>query len=147
MNFADQLLRINRGKGNKERIVPISTRACEWLALYISKIRTKVSHIGSGGTLFLANNGKRYNANKLSEMAGRYVKLSGFKRAGACHLFRHATATTMLDNGADIRHVQEMLGHADISTTQIYTHVSRSKLTEVYNKSHPSALSGSNIFH
>ncbi|MCP4984800.1 MAG: tyrosine-type recombinase/integrase [Colwellia sp.] len=141
-----KLLRINRGKGNKERIIPISRRACEWLALYISKIRPMISFIGSGSTLFLANNGKRYTPNKLSEMASRYVKLSGIKRAGACHLFRHATATTMLDNGAELRHVQEMLGHADISTTQIYTHVSRAKLTEVYNKSHPSALDDNSIF-
>ncbi len=64
-------------------------------------------------------------------MVSRYVMLAGIKRAGSCYLFRHATATTMLDNGADLRHVQEMLGHADISTTQIYTHVFRSKLAEV----------------
>lgn len=79
-------------------------------------------------------------------MVGRYVKLSGMKRGGACHLFRHATATIMLDNGAELRHVQEMLGHADISTTQIYTHVSRIKLGEVYNKSHPSALSNERLY-
>ena len=79
----------------------------------------------------MANNGKRFKPNKLSDMVYRYVMLAGIKRAGSCYLFHHATATTMLDNGADLRHVQEMLGHADISTTQIYTHVSRSKLAEV----------------
>ena len=105
-----------------------------------------LSFVGFGSALFLANNGKRYSANKLSEMTGHYVKLSGFKRGGACHLFRHVTATTMLDNGVELRYVQEMLGHADISTTQIYTHVSRSKLTEVYNKSHPSPLSDDRLF-
>lgn len=72
-------------------------------------------------------------------MVARYVKLAGHKRAGACHLFRHATATIMLDNGAELRHVQEMLRHANISTTQIYTHVSRSVLTSTYQRSHPSA--------
>jgi len=79
-------------------------------------------------------------------MAASYVKSARLKRGGACNLFRHATATIMLDNGAELRHVQEMLGHADISTTQIYTHVSRTKLTEVYNKSHPSALSTNSLF-
>lgn len=79
-------------------------------------------------------------------MVSKYVKEAGLKRAGSCHLFRHATATEMLNNGAGLRDVQEMLGHADISTTQIYTHVSRQKLTDVYNKSHPSALDDSSIF-
>jgi integrase/recombinase XerD len=82
----------------------------------------------------LANHCKQYKPSKLSEMAGRYVRFSGMKRGGACHLFRHATATIMLDNGVELRHVQEMLGHADISSTQIYTHVSRVKLSEVYNQ-------------
>lgn len=146
VNLAEKLLRVNRGKGNKERIVPISERACQWIAMYLSKIRPRLANISSGSTLFLANNGKQYKAGKLSEMVGRYVRLSGMKRGGACHLFRHATATIMLDNGAELRHVQEMLGHADISTTQIYTHVSRMKLTEVYNQSHPSALSEQRLF-
>lgn len=100
----------------------------------------------SGSALFLANNGKRFKPNKLSDMVSRYVKLAGIKRAGSCYLFRHATATAMFDDGADTRPVQEMLRHADISTTQIYTHVSRSKLAEVYGKSHPSALSDDSIF-
>lgn len=119
----------------------ISNRGCEWIAFYLSKIRPRISFISSGSALFLANNGKRFRPNKLSDMVSRYVMLAGIKRAGSCYLFRHATAITMLDNGADLRHVQEMLGHAYISTTQICTHVSRIKLAEVYGKSHPSALS------
>lgn len=146
VNLTDGLLRVNHGKGGKERIVPISARACEWIALYLTKVRGRFANIASGSTLFLANNSKAYKPGKLSEMVGRYVKLSGMKRGGACHLFRHATATIMLDNGAELRHVQEMLGHADISTTQIYTHVSRTKLGEVYNKSHPSALSNERLY-
>lgn len=146
VDLTAQLVRVNRGKNSKDRIVPISRRACEWLTLYLDKIRSKAATIESGSALFLDNSGKRYCANKLSEMVGRYVKLAGLKRIGACHLFRHATATIMLDNGAELRHVQEMLGHASISTTQIYTHVSRSVLKGVYQKSHPSALSTESIF-
>jgi len=140
------LLRVNRGKGNKERIVPISQPACEWIALYLHKIRRKYSRINSGSALFLAKNHQRFTPNKLSDMVSKYVKESGSKRAGSCHLFRHSTATEMLNNGADLRHVQDMLGHADISTTQIYTQVSKAKLIEVYNKSHPSALSNKSLF-
>jgi integrase/recombinase XerD len=147
VDFGEQLLRVNHGKWRKERIVPISRRACEWLALYVGKIRPMMAFPGSGNTLFLANNGKRYLPGKLSDLAARYVKLAGLNRPGACHLFRHATATTMLDNGADLRHVQEMLGHASITTTQIYTHVSRKKLSAVYNGSHPSVQSDSGLFN
>lgn len=87
--------------------------------IYLGKTRHKASFIGSGSALFLASNGKRYRPNKLTDMAVSYVKLAGLKRGGACNLFRHATATIVLDNGAELRHVQEILGHADISTTQI----------------------------
>ena len=146
IDLTDRLLRVNHGKGYKERIVPISERACQWLALYLAKVRPMASFIGSGSALFLTHYGKRFRPNQLTELASCYVKLAGLKRGGACNLFRHATATTMLDNGAELRHVQEMLGHADISTTQIYTYVSRTKLTEVYNKSHPSALSDKRLF-
>ncbi len=146
VDLHEQQVRIRKGKGNRDRFVPISERGCEWIAFYLSKIRNRISFLKSGSALFLANNGKRFRPNKLSDMVSRYVMLAGMKRSGSCYLFRHATATTMLNNGADLRHVQEMLGHADISTTQIYTHVSQTKLTEVYNKSHPSALSDDRLF-
>jgi integrase/recombinase XerD len=129
IDFNSKLVRVH-GKGKKERLVPISLRGCEWLAFYIGKIRPMFAFIGSGKALFLANNGK----------------LAGFDRTGACHLYRHNTATTMLDNGADLRHIQEMLGHASILTTQLYTHVSRKKLSEVYEATHPSAEGGSGLF-
>ncbi|MBA6337495.1 tyrosine-type recombinase/integrase [Colwellia sp. BRX8-7] len=145
IDFNTGLVRVH-GKGNKERLVPISPRGREWLAFYIGKVRPMFAFIGSGKALFLANNGKRYMPGKLSDMASQYVKLAGFDRTGACHLFRHNTATTMLDNGADLRHVQEMLGHASILTTQLYTHVSRKKLTQVYNDTHPSAQGCSGLF-
>ena len=89
--------------------------------------------------LFLANNGKAYKPGKLSEMVSRYIRLAGIKRFGACHLFRHITATTMLDNGADLRHVQEMLGHANIGTTQIYTRLGYQHLAKAYGAAHPRA--------
>jgi integrase/recombinase XerD len=145
IDFTARLLRVH-GKGKKERLVPISQRGCEWLAFYIGKIRPMFAFIGSGNALFLANNGKRYVPGKLSDMASHYVRLAGFDRTGACHLYRHNTATTMLDNGADLRHIQDMLGHASISTTQLYTHVSRKKLSQVYEDTHPSAEGSSGLF-
>jgi integrase/recombinase XerD len=145
IDFEQKQVRIRKGKGKRQYILPISPRGIDWITLYISKIRPKFANLRSGSSLFLDNYGQRYRANKLSEMAARYVRLAGFKRSAACHLFRHSTATIMLDNGADLRHVQEMLGHANISSTQIYTFVSRSKLTEVYNRTHPSALSRKSV--
>lgn len=94
---------------------------------------------GEDGTLFLANNGKAFLPPRMSELASKYVKLAGLKKGGPCNLYRHSTATLMLDNGADIRYLQEILGHASISTTQIYTHVAQKKLKELYSRTHPAA--------
>lgn len=146
IDLEQQLVRVIKGKGGREYILPISDRACEWIVFYLAKLRPKLSKGSFSSVLFLNDKGEKYRANALSDMASHYVRLAGFKRAGSCHLFRHSTATIMLNNGADIRHVQEMLGHANITSTQIYTFVSRSKLTEVYNKTHPSALSDKSIF-
>lgn len=144
--FDQKLVRIRKGKGNKEYLIPISDRASEWIIFYLAKLRPSLAKSSFNSVLFLNDWGEPYKANALSDMASRYVRLAGFKRDGACHLFRHSTATIMLDNGADIRHVQEMLGHASIQSTQVYTHVSRAKLKQVYNDTHPSAMSGSSLF-
>ena len=139
LDMAKRMLRVNRGKGDKDRMVPIAKRACEWIMHYLHRIRPGLETIHSGMTLFLTNEGEPFTPRKLSGLAAKYVKLAGIRKPGACNLYRHATATLMLENGADIRHVQEMLGHADISTTQIYTHVTITKLREVYERTHPAA--------
>lgn len=137
IDFTEGLLTIYRGKGNKDRRVPIAKRACDWIQVYLNEVRPKLATIQSGATLFLDNEGLMYREQQLTYLASKYVKRAGINKKGACNLFRHSTATLMHENGADIRHVQEMLGHADISTTQVYTHVTINKLREVYGKTHP----------
>jgi len=95
-----------------------------------------------GGPLFVSNDGADFTPNTLSMLMGSYVtaaKLPGGKR-GACHLFRHTMATLMLENGADVRFIQAILGHADLNTTQIYTHVSIRKLKDIHAATHPAKL-------
>lgn len=145
INFKVNELTVTHGKKHRQRIVPISDRALDWIQLYWQRVRPTFANLGGCDYLFLANNGKQFLPNKLSDLVAKYVKQAGFTRHGACHLFRHATATLMLDNDADIRHVQVMLGHASLSTTQIYTHVSQKKLHAVYAKTHPSAISRSHL--
>ena len=91
------------------------------------------------GYLFVTDYGEAFEKNRLSDMVKKYVRHAGFA-AGACHLFRHAMATHMLENGADIRYIQAILGHSELSTTQIYTHVSITKLKEIHAATHPARL-------
>ena len=95
---------------------------------------------GGDGMFFFANNGKAFLPPRMSELASKYVKLAGFRKGGACNLYRHSTATLMLENNADIRVIQIYLGHEDISTTQIYTKVVDAFLDQEYHKCHPSAM-------
>jgi integrase/recombinase XerD len=139
VDFAQYQLRVNQGKGFKDRYVPIAKGACIWIYRYLKEVRPKLVNKYSGKILFLANNGKPFRAAQLSELVAKYIKLADVRKSGACNQYRHAAATHMVDNGADIRHVQEFLGHADLSTTQIYVHVSMVKLREVYNRTHPAA--------
>lgn len=88
-------------------------------------------------TLFLADDGQPFHGDRLTPLVKRYLAAAGIHRPGACHLFRHTMATMMLENGADIRFIQAMLGHASIETTTIYTRVSLAKLREVYERTHP----------
>lgn len=132
-------LRVNQGKGFKDRYVPIAKDTCVWIYRYLKDVRPLLANAHSGKALFLANNGKPFRAAQLSELVAKYIKLADVRKSGACNQYRHAAATHMVDHGADIRYVQEFLGHADLSTTQVYVHVSMVKLREVYNRTHPAA--------
>jgi len=135
-------LHIRHGKGDKERVVPIGERALSWLGKYMDVVRPALVVDESEEALFLTRMGTTMGADALTERVRHYVRDSGIGKRGACHLFRHSMATLMLEGGADVRFVQEMLGHTKLETTQIYTQVSISKLREVYVKTHPAAYLG-----
>lgn len=140
IDFEQHQLRVYQGKGDKDRYVPFAKQACFWIYRYLKTVRPRLANKYSGKTLFLANSGKPLRPTQLSELVAKYIKLADIRKGGACNQYRHAAATHMVDRGADIRHVQEFLGHADLSTTQIYVHVSMAKLREVYCKTHPAAI-------
>jgi len=139
VDYKKQRLRINRGKGNKDRMTPIVQRALEWIRFYLKSERPKLATLLSEMTLFLSNDGSRFSEHQLTRLASNAIKRSNLKKSAACNIFRHSTAALMLENGADIRMIQEMLGYADIYTTQIYTYVTIQKLHEVYMQTHPAA--------
>jgi integrase/recombinase XerD len=127
------------GKGNKERIIPMGTAAVDALAAYLAHGRRRFARAGSGHSLFLNHHGRRLTRQGFWKIVKKYAQQARITKAITPHTLRHSFATHLLENGADLRSVQEMLGHADISTTQIYTHVTRGRLHEVYAKSHPRA--------
>ena len=127
------------GKGSKERIVPVGKVAADWMDEYIGKVRNLIvdKTASSSGELFLNKKGKKFSRVWLWKIIGKRVAAAGISRNITPHTFRHSFATHLLAHGADLRSVQEMLGHSSISTTQIYTHVDRSRLREVHKKYHP----------
>ncbi len=139
VDFKYQLLNIRKGKGNNDRCVPIAKRALEWIFKYMKKLRPKLSTFETGNALFINQLGKRINNRKLTDLVGKYMRRSGLRDKGSCHLFRHASATNMLRAGANIRYVQEFLGHKHISSTQRYTHIAINDLSKVYKETHPAA--------
>ena len=132
-------LLVRRGKGNKDRFVPIGTRALAWIDKYLSEVRPALAQDSCTPILFLTKTGRAMHPNHFSAEVREYLEKAGIAKAGACHLFRHSTATLMLEGGADVRYIQAMLGHTSLATTQIYTHVSIAKLREVHEKTHPAA--------
>jgi integrase/recombinase XerC len=120
------------GKGAKERLALLGGPACRALTRYIKENRPT-------NALFLNRLGSRLSTRSVSNILDKYAKLAGLGRCVTPHLLRHTFATHLLDGGADLRTVQELLGHADLSTTQIYTHVSQARVREVYQKAHPRA--------
>ena len=132
-------LMVRQGKGKKDRMVPIGEQAIAWLERYLNDVRPGLVAPPDDGTLFLTATGEELSPNRLTQLVREYVNAADTGKKGACHLFRHTMATLMLENGADIRYIQEMLGHVELSTTQIYTLVSIRQLKAVHALTHPSA--------
>jgi integrase/recombinase XerD len=132
-----QLVLIRQGKGQKDRLCPLGARALKWLQLYLDKARDHLCWNLRDRTLFLGNEGRPLSPVWLSTLVSQRVKAAAIEKKGGCHLWRHTVATLMLEGGADIRFIQALLGHADISSTQIYAHVSIRQLQRVHAESHP----------
>lgn len=132
-------LHVRLGKGKKDRFVPVGERALAWVTKYEREARPKLLSDPDARHLFLNQYGHPLSPDGLSWRVRDYFKQAGIQKRGACHLFRHTMATAMLDNGADIRHVQEILGHGQITSTQRYTHVSIARLHAVHAATHPAA--------
>jgi integrase/recombinase XerD len=132
-----RLVLIRQGKGRRDRLVPIGPRAVAWVARYLAEVRPQHVRDVDGGTLFLTARGRAFHPNHLSALVRSYVAAAHPGKRGACHLFRHTMATLMLEGGADIRFIQEMLGHAKLTSTQRYTHVSVQHLQAVHAATHP----------
>jgi integrase/recombinase XerD len=131
---------IRLGKGKKDRMIPIGSRALAWIDKYVTEVRPTLVREPDDGTLFLTNLNEAFTPNRLTQMVREYIDAAQLGKRGSCHLFRHTMATLMLENGADIRFIQQMLGHAELSTTQIYTQVSIRKLKEIHSLTHPARL-------
>lgn len=128
------------GKGSKERIVPLGSVAAEFLQHYFEKVRPKLTHAGRNTNIvFLAFGGHELTRQRFWQIIRAYGRKANINKALTPHILRHSFATHLLDNGADLRSVQELLGHSDISTTQIYTHLTNKRLRDIYAKAHPRA--------
>lgn len=128
------------GKGSKERIVPLGSVAAEFLQQYLGKVRPKLTHEDRNTNIvFLAFGGHELTRQRFWQIIRGYGRKANINKALTPHILRHSFATHLLDNGADLRSVQELLGHSDISTTQIYTHLTNKRLRDIYAKAHPRA--------
>ena len=127
------------GKGNKERVVPVGDMARRALEKYINEARPKMVKDENDKALFLDRNGTRMTRQSLWNLVKKYVHKSGIREKTTTHTLRHSFATHLLEKGADLRFVQELLGHSNIATTEIYTSVSRERLKKIYMKAHPRA--------
>ncbi len=135
--FEEEVVRVF-GKGSKERIVPIGSSAIYWVKEYLTKTRPIFEKKEkSGGIIFLNKRGTKLSRMSIWKIVDRYAKEAGLQKEIHPHLFRHSFATHLLEGGADLRAVQEMLGHSDISTTQIYTHVDRQYIKQIHKDHHP----------
>jgi integrase/recombinase XerD len=132
-------LSIWQGKGKKDRIIPIGERAVAWVDKYLREARPQMVIEPDDGTVFVSSEGGAFHPDRLSMLVREHVEKANIGKKGACHMFRHTMATLMLEGGADIRFIQQMLGHSDLSSTEIYTHVAIRKLKQIHTATHPGA--------
>jgi integrase/recombinase XerD len=137
VDYNDGFLRINAGKGNKDRVVPIGRIACRYLENYIKAVRPSLIRDPYNNYLFLSLRGKRLSKNMVWEIVKSYSRKAKIKKTVSPHTFRHTCATLMLRNNANIRHIQELLGHASLDSTQVYAQVSITDLKQVHARCHP----------
>jgi integrase/recombinase XerD len=135
-------LLVRQGKGQRDRMIPIGERALGWIGRYLEEVRPALVMLPDEGFLFLTTLGEPLTPDFLTQSVRRYVLGAGIGKSGSCHLFRHTMATLMLEGGADIRYIQEMLGHAHLDSTEVYTRVSIRKLCAIYRATHPAAMAG-----
>ncbi len=140
INAGAGVIAVRQGKGKKDRFVPIGERALVWVEKYLDDVRPQHALPSSPDNVFLDETGRDLDPHKISRAVKKYVKQANIDKVGSCHLFRHTMATLMLENGADIRFIQQMLGHSQLSTTEIYTHVAIHKLKEIHTATHPARL-------
>ncbi len=127
------------GKGNKERLVPVGEKATTAIDAYLEKGRPAFVHPWTGGEIFLGHYGRKITTVRLWQIVKETLKLAGINKNVYPHLLRHSFATHLLSHGADLRAIQEMLGHASLATTQIYTHVDQLRLRQIHQQFHPRA--------
>ena len=137
VNQERRTAQVRKGKGRKDRVVPVGERALRWLERYLCEVRPLLVVDSLERALFLTSYGEAFNPDVLSRKVSKYIKAADIGRRGSCHLFRHSCATHMLEGGADIRFIQQLLGHEKLETTQIYTEVSIQQLIEVHARTHP----------
>jgi integrase/recombinase XerD len=132
-------LMVREGKGKRDRMIPIGERALGWVERYVNDVRPSLVMPPDAGVLFLTSLGEALTPDWLTQRVRAYVLDAGVGKTGSCHLFRHTMATLMLENGADVRFIQEMLGHKSLESTQVYTRVSIQKLVAIHRATHPAA--------
>jgi integrase/recombinase XerD len=138
MNLEEELLRVNRGKGGRDRVVPLSGIACQYLENYIKAIRPELLKGRETDKLFLSiRDGVPVGVHGIKAIINRYVRRLNLKKHVTCHLWRHSCATHLLKNNANLRHVQEMLGHKSLATTERYLRLTIADLKEAHHKFHP----------
>jgi len=136
VNLRQGVVRVT-GKGNKERLVPLGEEAIQWIEKYLSFARNEILNHSKSDALFPSKRGKAMTRQTFWHMIKRYTIVAGINKTLSPHVLRHAFATHLINHGADLRVVQMLLGHSDISTTQIYTHVARERLKDLHSEHHP----------